>query len=457
MMPPMPLREVARFCGGSLARGNPDRTITAVTTDSRAVPEGSLFVALRGEKFDGHDHAAAAVAAGAVAVMLEAGREPMDLAATAGVVTVRDTLTGLQMLASGYRDQIDPRVVAITGSNGKTTAKEFTRAVLSTRHRTHATKGNLNNHIGLPLTMLSHDPAASHGVYELGMNHPGEIAALAAIARPDVAVVTYLGTAHIEFFGTREAIAEEKLSLFAALPEDGVAVINLESPFPEMALARAPGRRITVGIGRGDVRAENTGFTGDGRARFEVVHGNESAEVELAVPGAHMIQNALLALAVGVLEGVPLREGAAALAGCTPGGGRLNTRDWWGIAIIDDSYNANPDSMKAALDTLKARPTDGRRFAVLGGMGELGEHAARGHEEVGRHAAGLDLDFIAVVGESARGIAEAAPGSKWFPDHETCALWLADELREGDALLVKGSRASAMERVLHELEKEVTA
>ena len=456
-MLPMPLREAARLSGGSLARGKPDQTVTAVTTDSRAAPEGSLFIALRGEKFDGHDHAAAAVAAGAVAVMMENGREPAGLPATTGVITVGDTLIGLQRLASGYRDQINPRVVAITGSNGKTTAKEFTRAVLSTRHRTHATKGNLNNHIGLPLTMLSHDPAASHGVYELGMNHPGEIATLAALARPDVAVVTYLGTAHIEFFGTREAIAEEKLSLFAALPENGVAVINLESPFPEMALARATGHRITVGIGRGDVRAVNTGFTTDGRARFEVVHGDESAEVELAVPGAHMIQNALLALAVGVIEGIPLREGAAALAGCKPGGGRLNTRDWRGIAIIDDSYNANPDSMKAALDTLKARPTDGRRFAVLGAMGELGAHAAEGHEEVGRHAAGLELDFIAVVGERARGIAEAAPGSMWFPDHEACARWLSGELREGDVLLVKGSRGSAMELVLRDLEKGVTA
>jgi UDP-N-acetylmuramyl pentapeptide synthase len=236
-----------------------------------------------------------------------------------------------------------------------------------------------------------------------------------------------------------------------------VAVINLESPFSGLALARAPGRRITTGIGRGDVRAENAGFTDDGRACFEVVHGNESAEVELAVPGRHMIQNALLALAVGVIEGVPLREGAAALAGCTPGGGRLNVRVWRGIAILDDSYNANPDSMKAALDTLKARPAEGRRFAVLGGMGELGAYAEQGHDEVGRHAAGLGLDFIAVVGERARGIANAAPAAKWFPHQESCARWLAGELREGDVLLVKGSRGSAMEIVLRELEKEVPA
>jgi UDP-N-acetylmuramyl pentapeptide synthase len=186
-------------------------------------------------------------------------------------------------------------------------------------------------------------------------------------------------------------------------------------------------------------------------------HGDESADVELAVPGGHMIQNALLALAVGVLEGVPLREGAVALAGCTPGGGRLNVRDWKGVAIIDDSYNANPDSMKAALDTLKARPAAGRRFAVLGGMGELGAYAEQGHDEVGRHAAALGLDFIAVVGERARGMAKAAPGSRWFPSQHACADWLAGELRAGDVLLVKGSRGSAMELVLRELEKEVTA
>ena len=457
MMRPMPFHVAARLCGGSLARGNPDLTIAAVTTDSRAVPEQSLFIALRGERFDGHDHAAAAARAGAVAVMIEEGREPHDLPASTGILNVRDTLAGLQLLATGYRDIINPRVVAITGSNGKTTVKEFTRAVLSARHATHATKGNLNNHIGLPLTMLSHDPAATHGVYELGMNHPGEIAALAALAKPDVAVVTFLGTAHIEFFGTREAIAEEKLSLFAALSGDGVAVVNLESPMPELALARSPGRRLTTGIGQGDVRAEKAGFTSDGRACFEVVHGDESARVELAVPGNHMIQNALLALAVGVIEGVPLREGAAALAGCVPGGGRLNVREWRGISIIDDSYNANPDSMKAALDTLKSRPAEGRKFAVLGGMGELGAYAAAGHDEVGRYAAGLGFDFIAAVGERARGIANAALQSVWFPDHESCARWLAAELRPGDVLLVKGSRGSAMELVLRELEKGVVA
>ena len=457
-MKPMTAEEVAALAGGTLVRGATSGTIEAVTTDSRAVPSGSLFVALRGEKFDGHDHAVAAVEAGAAAVMIRADHRPLGLPPGAVAIEVDDTLAGLQRLASGYRDALAPRVTAITGSNGKTTAKEFTRAVLSARHRVHATKGNFNNHIGLPLTMLAHDPSASHGVYELGMNHPGEIAALAALAKPDIAVVTFLGTAHIEFFGSREAIAEEKLSLFSALPATGTAVINLESPFPELARARAGGRRtLATGIGRGDVSAIETGFTSDGRARFTAVYGGETAAVELAVPGAHMIQNALLALAVGVIEGVPLADGAAALAGCVPGSGRLATRMWKGVAIIDDSYNANPDSMKAAIDTLARRPTTGRRFAVLGGMGELGAHAAAGHAEVGAHAAAAGLDFVAVVGERARGIAEAAGEAGFFADHAACARWLAAELRPGDVLLVKGSRGSAMENVLRLLETEVMA
>lgn len=458
MMKPMTTSAAAVMAGGTLVSGAPERLITSVTTDSRAVLADALFIALRGEKFDGHDHAASAVLAGAGAVMVASGRAPVDLPDGVGVIEVDDTMVGLQRLASAYRDALAPRVIAITGSNGKTSAKEFTRAVLSARHRVHATKGNLNNHIGLPLTMLAHDPAATHGVYELGMNHPGEIASLAALAKPAIAVVTFLGTAHIEYFGTREAIAEEKLSLFAALPEDGTAVFNLESPYPELAAERAGRRRlITTGIGRGDLRALETGFTEDGRARFTAVYGSESATVELAVPGAHMIQNALLALAVGCLEGVPLAAGAAALSECVPGAGRLSTRVWNGVAIIDDTYNANPDSMKAALDTLVARPCSGRKFAVLGGMGELGEHAAAGHAEVGAHAAALDIDFVAVVGERARGIATAAPGAMFFPDHSTCADWLSGELRAGDALLVKGSRGSAMENVLRHLEKEVTA
>ena len=455
-MSPLTLAQLAGMAGGTLTQGAADTMLVALAIDSRAVPAGALFVAIKGEVFDGHKFVAAAATAGAAAVMVDASRAADALAVVppaCGVIVVDDTLAGLQRLAAAYRILMAPRVVAITGSNGKTSAKEFTAAVLGTRFALNATKGNLNNHIGLPLTMLAQERGQTHGVYELGMNHPGEIAALAALAKPDIAVITTMGGAHIEFFGSREAIAEEKASLFDALSPAGTAVVNLESPYAGLAMRRAPGKIVTTGINRGDVAASGLGFTARGHMSFTATHAGKAVAVELPVPGEHRVQNALLAIAVGIIEGVTLEEAARGLANGRMAGGRLQVKGWRGATIIDDSYNANPDSMKAALRTLAAQPSNARRIAVLGGMGELGAFSADGHAEVGRFAAELGLDVICAVGPAAEGIAHAAGESaRYFPDHESCAAWLVGEIEIGDVVLVKGSRASAMENVLHAME-----
>lgn len=455
-MKSLSLAQIASMAAGTLHCGEADREIHAVSTDSRSIPAGCLFVALVGDTFDGHDFVLSAIASGATAVLVAESRVTglcTELPASAGVIGVPDTLVGLQKLAAAYRMLLGIRVIAITGSNGKTSTKDFTRAVLATRFAVNATVGNLNNHIGLPITMLRQKPEQSHGVYELGMNHPGEIATLAALARPDVAVVTTLGTAHIEFFGTAEAIAEEKLSLFRFLSPSGTAVINLESPRVAMALERVPGKMISVGIDKGDVRATQLEAEADGRIRFKVTAFGESATVRLPVPGVHMVQNALLAIAVGLTEGVPLADAATALADGKLTKGRLQVKGWRGVTIIDDSYNANPDSMVAALHTLAAQPSNARRIAVLGKMGELGTHSAEAHALVGRTASTLNIDSVYTVGVQAEAISQAAGSkSKHFATHEACAQWLARELQAGDVVLLKGSRSAAMENVFTALE-----
>jgi UDP-N-acetylmuramoyl-tripeptide--D-alanyl-D-alanine ligase len=448
-MRPLTAQRIAEILGTRVAAGNPGAQAGGgVSTDTRTLLPGAVFFGLRGGNFDGDSFARAALDKGAAVAVVHAwnGGEPAD----AAVIVVSDTLLALQKLAYWWRKQLDLPVVCITGSNGKTSTKDFTAAVLSRKFNVSATRGNLNNHIGVPLTVLATTPEHTAAVWELGMNHSGELAPLCGIARPKFGIITNIGTAHIEFLGSRDAIAEEKSTLARALPADGVLFIAATCEYHEYLRQRTRAQLVPVGNGRGLVRAEDLRFEAD-RTVFNLVIEDEGrAEVALPVPGRHMVTNALLAAGAGWKLGVPVEEIAAGLSNAVLTGGRLHRRDWQGVSIIDDTYNANPESMAAAIETLADMPLpDGaRRFAVLGRMGELGSHAPAAHLRAGELAAERGLTVIA-VGEGAEGIARGAGGAPHFPDLGEAAAWLSREVKPGDAVLFKGSRAATVEKVMN--------
>ena len=448
-MNPISAQQLAGVLGATLAAGRGDVMVTGgVSTDTRKLPLGSLFVALRGENFDGDRFAAQALASGAVVAIVEnwLGELPPDTA----VIVVPNTLRALQRLACWWRKQLDLPVVGITGSNGKTSTKDFTAAVLAQRFKVSATLGNLNNHIGVPLTVLATTREHTAAVWEMGMNHSGEIAPLCEIARPKYGIITNIGTAHIEFMGTREAIAEEKGMLARALPPDGILFLPATCEFLDYLRQRTRSAMIAVGNGRGLVRAENLRFGLDGSCFTLVIEGLETVEVSLPVPGRHMVTNALLAAAVGWKLGISPAEIATGLSNASLTGGRLGRYEHHGTTVIDDTYNANPESMAAAIETLADTPVaDGaRRIIVLGRMGELGHHAAAAHFRTGALAAERHLTVLA-VGEGSEGIAQGAKDAPYFPDLEQAARWLTREVKPGDVVLFKGSRSATVERVMH--------
>ncbi|MES2440350.1 MAG: UDP-N-acetylmuramoyl-tripeptide--D-alanyl-D-alanine ligase [Verrucomicrobiota bacterium] len=448
-MNPISAQQLADIFGVPIAAGRGDVVVSGgVSTDTRKLPEGSAFFALRGENFNGDRFAAQALTSGAVAAIVQSweGEPPADTA----VIVVPDTLRALQRLACWWRKQLDIPVVAITGSNGKTSTKDFTAAVLSRCFNVSATRGNLNNHIGVPLTVLATTREHTAAVWEMGMNHSGEIAPLCEIARPKYGIITNIGTAHIEFMVTREAIAEEKGMLARALPADGILFLPATCDFRDYLRQRTRSAMVSVGNGRGLVRAENLRFETDGTLFTLVIEGEEGAEVSLPVPGRHMVTNALLAAAVGWKLGIPPAEIAAGLSSASLTGGRLGRYEYQGTTVIDDTYNANPESMAAAIETLADTPVDAgaRRIIVLGRMGELGPHAPAAHLRTGALAAERHLTVVA-VGEGSEGIAEGAKNAPYFPDLDQAAQWLTREVKPGDVVLFKGSRSATVERVMH--------
>lgn len=454
-MKTLTLAEVAAWAGGALIQGVPSGEVTSVSTDSRKAGPGNLFVALKGENFDAHQFLGDVAASGAPAMMVSS--LPVETEAySGGIIRVKDTLKALQDLAFQHRKgSPDLFVVGVTGSNGKTSTKDFLSAVLSTGGRVNKTAGNLNNHIGLPLTILSGAEGDRYGVWEMGMNHPGEIEVLADIARPDAAVVTNIGTAHIEYMGSREAIAAEKAELPAAVPAKGYCVMPGGDDYYEAVKASVSCEMIPVGIDSGVVRAESLVADAAGRMRFNLCSGfGDAAPVVLPVRGNHMVMNALLAAAVGLREGISPRAVAEALSVVQLSHGRLEERTIRGIAFIDDSYNANPDSMLAALRTLRSAAVKGRRVAVLGFMGELGEHEEIEHFRLGDRVVENGIDALVTVGARAARINERAGKlslNRHFDTHAEAASFLREYLEEGDLVLVKGSRSAAMDQVIAQL------
>ncbi|HSI15846.1 MAG TPA: UDP-N-acetylmuramoyl-tripeptide--D-alanyl-D-alanine ligase [Chthoniobacter sp.] len=445
--------KIALWAGGRLVVGDPLGTVTTVCTDSRALKAGDLFVALRGDKFDGHTFVAEASKRGAAGAIVE--DFPAELAPGFAVVQVKDTLKALQSLGTEYRRSLDIQVIGLTGSNGKTSTKDLTASVLGENFQVTKTDGNLNNHIGVPLTLLRARGADQVGVFEMGMNHAGEIAPLAAMAAPEVGIITNVGMAHIEFLGSREAIAQEKGMLAEALPPSGTLILNSEDEFSESIAARTKADVVLAGIDKGEVFASDLRSSASG-TRFKINADGRSIEAELAVVGRHMVSNAMLAVAAGRVFGLSLEECAAGLTKLRLTKGRLEQKIIRGIQVIDDTYNANPDSMAAALRTLASMPAVGRRIAVLGRMGELGTESERGHRLVGEVAAQSHLDSVIGVGAEAQWITDAA----WrggvekvvrVDSTEEATKVLRELARAGDLVLVKGSRSARMERIVEGL------
>jgi UDP-N-acetylmuramoyl-tripeptide--D-alanyl-D-alanine ligase len=436
---------VARASGGTIRGGDAEREVGTVVIDSRVAREGDLFVALRGPRFDGHDFVADVMGRGAAAAVVERGRGGGNR-----VIEVDDTLRALQELALAVRRESAARVVAITGSAGKTTTKETIAAFLGVRFRVVKNKGNLNNHIGLPLSLLQLRERPDVAVMELGMNHAGEISALVAIAEPDVRVWTNVGDAHLGFFASPDAIADAKAEILERATAGTLLVFNADDPRVRVRARRFPGRTLTFGLSEpADVRALDVEDLGLGGMRARVV--TPAGERILATPllGRGNLSNVLAATTVAVDAGIALDAIASEAARLTPADRRGCVRRLReGITLIDDSYNSSPAALGGALDVIARESHAARRVAVLGEMLELGDHSMRLHADSGGAAAAAGLDLLfAIGGPPARELAAAAVSAgmpadavSYFAASDEAAPAVAAALRRGDLVLVKGSR-----------------
>ncbi len=448
------LEEVARLSGGRVVKGDPSLPVDRLHTDTRTLASGDCFVALQGDRFDGHAFVREVKNRGAVAALVSNCVIP-DLPDDLGLVEVSNTLEGLQKFAAAYRSLLSVRTIGVTGSSGKTSTKELIAAVLHTRFKTKATKGNLNNHIGVPLTLIGLDEDDEFGVVEMGMNHPGEIAPLAKMAAPEIGVISSIGPAHIEFFADIAAIATEKAELLAALPSDGLAILNSDDEWSRSIADRSAARVVWVGSGPGSTwHGDDLRIAADGLT-FRLSHGNEAVTVKLPVINRIMVGNALLAAAVGDVAGLTLDEIARGLESVQLPGARMQMVNVNGAWIMNDAYNANPASMKAALIALKEFPGARRRLAVLGSMGELGQHAVELHRTVGEFAAAQDVEYVIAVGPHAEAYATGALAGGLSSrqivntlDAAEATAALKSLLREGDVVLVKGSHFMGLEELV---------
>jgi UDP-N-acetylmuramoyl-tripeptide--D-alanyl-D-alanine ligase len=464
---PLSAEEISQAAAGRLIRSSA-RPIREGAVDSRRVEPGNLFVALPGEKTDGHAFLRAAIDAGAAALLVAAGpahaaEVEAAVAAAEGpdvaVIAVADTLLGLHAVAAAWRRRFSPLVVGVTGSVAKTSTKEAAASVLAERFVTLRSEGNANNEIGLPLTVLRMGPEHEAAVLEMAMYVGGEIAQLAAIAGPRIGVVTAVRGVHLARIGSIDAVERAKGELVEALPPDGVAVLNADDPRVLRMRSRTSARALTYGFSAtADVRAGGVISAGTQGMRFTLLTGSGAVEVATPALGRHGVHNGLAAAAVGLAAGLTLDEVAAGLRRGWGAEHRDQLVRAGGVTILDDTDNASPASMLAALELLSTLP--GRHVAVLGEMRELGDEHENGHREVGEAAVGV-ADRLVVVGRGAAGIAAAAAslGERvtLVPDRAAALAWLRDNLEPGDTVLVKASRGAALERLVEQLRIDADA
>lgn len=423
-----------------------DREISSFSTDTRTLAGGELFIALSGANFNGNRFAADAAARGACAVVVSEEQKGLPVPQ----LLVEDTHQALGRIAQAWREQFDIVSVAMTGSAGKTTTKEFVASIFGEMGPTLATLGNKNNDIGVPLTLFRLDASHRYGVFELGANHVGEIAYTSSLVKPQAVVITNVGTAHLEGFGSREGIARAKGEIYGGLVKGGVACINLDDEFAPYWQGLCKDRQ-QLGFSMqkpADLWVDNVRQAESGRYVFDLHIGQRTAPIELQMLGRHNVSNALAAAALAHACLVPLERIAAGLARTLPAPGRLNLHVPAGnCRLIDDTYNANPSSMKAAIDVLTEMP--GRKVLVLGDMGELGSATESGHHEVGGYARMKKIDALYTVGQYSHFTAGAfGAEAKVFPDQQSLIGELEKELETVVTLLVKGSRSAHMEDVV---------
>ena len=449
-MTPCTVREICDAVGGTLLQSS-DVSVTRVSTDSRSIPEGALFVPLAGERFDGHAYIGKALESGAAGCLT--ARTPDALLPGKFYIQVSDTRLALKALALWYRGRFALPVVQVTGSAGKTTTKEMIACVLGRRFRTLKTQANFNNDIGTPLTLLELAPEHQAAVIETGMNHFGEIRYLGEMVRPDIAVITNVGDAHIENLGnTRQGILRAKCEIFENLAPDGVAVLNGDDPL--LNTITLPQRILRCGTGEGcDVRVTEVDDRGLEGVACTVTTAKTSYRLKTPSPGAYMIYPLAMAAAIGEYLGLTAEEITAGAADYVPVGSRMHLIPVDGQRlIIDDCYNANPQAMAEALRML-AKSRHRRKVAVVGDMGELGELTEQAHRDVGTLARELKLDVVVAVGEKMRALRETDPSALWFPDTASALPALPDLFVGDTAVMVKASHAMHFENIVKELEK----
>jgi UDP-N-acetylmuramoyl-tripeptide--D-alanyl-D-alanine ligase len=429
--------------GGQIGGTHVGNVFTTFHTDSREVVHGGVFFALKGAEMDGHDFVPDALARGAGLLIVD---RRMESAPGVGQVLVPDTWGALFALARFAADRVKPLVVAITGSNGKTSTKEMVAAALGRRFNVLHTSGNLNTETGVPLTMLRLEPEQTALVLEMGMQKPGDIGRLVELAQPSIGIVTNIGIVHIEFFTSQDELAASKGELVKGLPESGLAVLNADDKYFDYLSGMTPAGVTSFGFAKGDYRAENYRAMPEGGSTFSV----RGIDVRLGLEGRHQALNAVAALAAADFAGVPLDVGAEALAEVAVDHRLQEIKAPAGFVVVDDAYNASPESMLAAFSAMTDRPRGGRLLAVLGEMRELGGLADESHRLVGLHAAKV-FDAICVIdGERARILAEAA-GAEIVPNKAEAVLWVGRNAQEGDRVLIKGSHGIRLDEVVKEL------
>ncbi|HEY2113536.1 MAG TPA: UDP-N-acetylmuramoyl-tripeptide--D-alanyl-D-alanine ligase [Candidatus Angelobacter sp.] len=450
----LPLWRIAEFVG---AKGECDQEAIAMgySIDSRTLNAGDLFIAIAGERFDGHQYVQAALEKGAVGAIVEAEKK------VAGdpprLLQVEDSVKALQLLGAAARRLWGKPLLAVTGSAGKTTTKEILAHILATRFRVMKSSGNLNNHIGLPLQLLKLEAEHDLAVVEMGMNHAGEIRALGALAHHDLAVVTTVAPVHLEFFESLAEIARAKYEIIETLHSGGVAVLNADDDYVCQFGRDFKGKVVRFGIRRAaDVSAHNIKLNGAEGSTFDLVVGSVGEPVTFPLVGEHNIYNALAAAAAAMERGLTPSQAAMALSSIAPPDKRGQVLQIGGATIINDCYNSNPRALAAMVDTLASMKAQ-RRILVVGEMLELGPTAEALHRESGKHAAEMKIDLVIGVRGMARAVAEAACGAgtqaQFVETPEQAGEWLAQNLRPGDAVLLKASRGVKLERALDALQE----